>query len=307
MRLRLVLAPVFVLLIPPYPARLCAGRNYYQEALEKYQSKQYPAALAAVRQAVLQDGNNAAHLHLYGLILEALHELGPAEDNLRKAVALAPDQADFQYDLGYLLHQQRNYAEALPVLKRAVELAPENLTARLMLARTYVLSFQQLRIPNFADLALEQLNFIVQRNPRFPSVHHHLGLMYINSGEQTKALEELRTELRYYPDNIQARLEFGETLLRLSQPARAVEQLLIAAQQAPQMHLIHYALAKAYKAEGKTAKAITAARQCVELEPRFGEGHYLLGQLYRDAHQPELAQRHFALFQELKYPAERSP
>jgi predicted Zn-dependent protease len=275
-------------------------KTAYEQALERYQSKQYQEALAPAEEAVREDGGKALTVHLYGLILASLQRLDGAEENLRKAAALAPAQAAFQYDLGYLLHQERKYAEAQPVLKRAVELDPENLMARFMLARTYVFAYHELQIPNFVELTLEQLNYIVKKDPRFPAVHHHLALVYINSGEQTKALNELNTEIGFYPDNNQARLELGETLLRLNQFHKAAEQFLIAAKQAPQVPAIHFGLAKAYKAEGQTAKAIVAARRSVELDPRFADAHYLLGQLYRDSEQQELARHEFELFRQLK-------
>jgi tetratricopeptide (TPR) repeat protein len=184
-----------------------------------------------------------------------------------------------------------------------VELDPENLTARMMLARSYVFSYHELQITNFVELTLEQLNYIAKKDPRFPGVHHHIALVYINSGEPGKAVDELSTELRYYPDNAQARLELGETLLKLNQYHKAVEELVVAARQAPQVASIPCALAKAYKAEGQPGKALEAARKCVELDPQFAAGHYLLGQLYRDANQPELARQQFELFQQLKGPS----
>jgi predicted Zn-dependent protease len=277
-----------------------AQQDLYQEALQKYQSKQYQEALPLAEEALRKDRSNPACYHLYGSIFAALSQFYLAEENLRKAVALAPDQPGFVYDLGAFLHQERKYAEAVPVLKRAVELDPENLTARLMLARTYVFSYHELQIPNFVELTLEQLNYIVKKNPRFPGVHHHLALVYINTGEPAKAIAELRTELGYDTANVQARLELGETLLKLNQYHQAAEELRIAARQAPRMAGIQFSLAKAYKADGQTAKALAAARQCVALNPRFADGHYLLGQLYRDGHQPELARRHFELFRQLK-------
>lgn len=275
-------------------------KTAYEQALEKYQNKQYQQALAPAEEAVRVDGGKAASLHLYGLILAALQRLDGAEENLRKAAALAPDQAAFVYDLGYLLHQERKYVEAQPVLKHAVELDPENLTARFMLARTYVFAYHELQIPNFVELTLEQLNYIVKKDPRFPAVHHHLALVYINTGEQTKALEELNTEIKFYPGNTQARLELGETLLRLNQYHKAAEQFLAASKQAPQMPAIQYGLAKAYKADSQNVKALAAARRCVELDSKFADGHYLLGQLYRDTDQPELARQEFELFRKLK-------
>src|SRR5712671_3837052 len=216
---------VFVTLASTF---LFGQRDPYKEAVENYQHKQYDQALALAEQALQANGNNPAYLHLYGSILATVGRLDSAEECLRKAAAMAPDQPLYAYELGALLHNQRKYPEAVPVLKRAVELGPENLAARMMLARSYVFSFNQLKLPNFVDLTLEQLNYIARKNPRFPAVHHHLALVYINTGE-------LNTELRLFPENAQAMLELGETLLKLNENHKAVNQLQIAAKQAPQM------------------------------------------------------------------------
>jgi predicted Zn-dependent protease len=284
-----------------------AQRNFYQEAIEKYQSKQYEQALPLAEAALGGDRNNPAYSHLYGSILAALSQFYLAEEYLGKAVALAPDQPAFVYDLGALLHQERKYSEAVPVLKRAIELDPANLTARLMLARSYVFSYNELQLPNFEELTLEQLNYIVKKDPRFPGVHHHLALVYINTGELTKATVELNTELHYDPANAQARLELGETLLKLNQYRKASDELQVAAKEAPQLPGVRFALAKAYKADGQPAKALEEARKCVEIDPRFAAGHYLLGQLYRDAGQPELAKQQFELFKQLDNSSVPSP
>jgi tetratricopeptide (TPR) repeat protein len=277
-----------------------AQSDLYKQALEKYQIKQYPGALQLAQKALQEDSENPAKLHLYGLTLAAVGQFEPAEENLRKAVSLAPDQAALAYDLGALLHQERKYAGAVPVLKRAIALDPDNLTARMMLARCYVFSYHELQIPNFSELTLEQLNYIVKKDPKFPRVHHHIALVYINSGQPEKAVAELNTELKYDPADSQARLELGETLLKLNQYRKATQELLLAAKQAPQMPDIQYALAKAYKSEDRTADALDAARKCVELNPQFANGHYLLGVLYRDSNQPELSRQQFELFQQLK-------
>jgi predicted Zn-dependent protease len=279
-----------------------AQRNPFNEALEKYQHKQYEEALPLAAQASLADARNPACLHLYGMVLAAVGRLDSAEENLRQAAELGPDQVAYQFDLGALLHQERKYAQAVPVLRRAVALDPENLSARMMLARSYVFSYNQLNIPKFEELTLEQLHYIEKKDPRFPAVHHHLALVYINSGEPAKAVEELNTELQYFPANTQARLELGETLLKLNENHKAAEQLLIAGKEAPQVASIQYSLAKAYKADSQNAKALEAARRCVELDPQAPGCHYLLGQLYRDLNQPDLAKQHFELYRQYRQP-----
>ncbi len=290
-----------VLLFLTFLPQLAFGqRNLYKEATESYKRKQYDLALSLTTEALQSEGDNPAFLHLNGVILAALGRLDAAEDNFRKAITFAPDQPLYAYELGALLHNQRKYAQAVPALARAVELAPENLPARMMLARSYVFSFNVLKLPNFVDLTLEQLNYIEKKNPQFPAVHHHLALVYINTGELGKAVEELNTELRLFPENAQARLELGETLLTQNEYHKAADQLEIAVKQAPQMPPIYYALGKAYKADGAAAKALKAVQRCVELAPQFASCHYLLGQLYREQNQPEQAKEQFELFKQLK-------
>src|SRR5207249_12289870 len=47
----------------------------YQEALAKYRSKEYPAALAAAAGAVEREPEQAAYRHIYGLCLAAVERL----------------------------------------------------------------------------------------------------------------------------------------------------------------------------------------------------------------------------------------
>jgi tetratricopeptide (TPR) repeat protein len=272
----------------------------YREALEKYQTKDYPAALAAARRAVDEDGNNASYCHIYGLTLAAVQRFREAEENLQKAITLKPAEANFHYDYGYVLFQQRKYDQAVPVLRRAVDLDGENLMARFLLGRAYVSSHRSLRIGNFSQLALEQFAYIGQKNPRFPSVHLYTARIYSNNGDQEKALKELTTELELFPKDTAARVEMGELLLKMGKSDKALELLIQAEKEAPNVPIVHYTLAKAYRAKSQNGEAIKAAQRNLELDPDSAEGHYLLGQLYQETGQAELARREMEVFQEKK-------
>jgi predicted Zn-dependent protease len=274
--------------------------DVYKDAIAKFQDGQLDAALRLAERAVQTNGKNPQYLHLSGSILAAMGRLDAAERYLRQADAIAPQQLPFAFDLGTLLHNERKYPEAVPVLKRAVRLAPENLVARMMLARCYVFSFHELKLPDFVDRTLEQLDYIAKKDPKFPAVHHHLALVYINTGDLAKAERELDLELRLFPENAQARLELGETLLKLNENRKAIDQLQIAAKQAPQVPPIYFALAKAYRAEGDAGKALEAVEHCVALDPQFPTCHYMLGQLYREMNRIEQADEQFEQFKRLR-------
>ncbi len=167
-------------------AGACTARaqsSAYEEALEKYQNKDYPSALSAAERALQQD-NNPSYWHIYGLTLAAVRRFAEAEDNLCRSIELKPGDANFHYDLGYVLYRQKNYDQALTPLKRAVELNGDNLMARFLLGRVYVSAHRTLLISHFSQLALEQFEFIGQKNPRFPSLHYHMALIYINNGNR---------------------------------------------------------------------------------------------------------------------------
>jgi tetratricopeptide (TPR) repeat protein len=280
---------------------------HYREAIEKYRAKDYTAALAAAQRALQEDGNNASNVHIYGLTQAALGQFAEAEENLQKAIALEPAEPSFHYDYGYVLYQQKKYDQSVPVLKRAVELDGENLMARYLLGKAYVICHGSLHIDKFGELSLEQFKFIAEKNPRFPTVHLHMGMIYANAGDQDKALQELTTELELYPRNVQARLEIGEILLKRGEIDKAYEHLVQAEKEAPTIAMVHYNLAMVYRKKAQTAEAIKAAQRCIELDPNFAEGHYLLSQLYRQSGQAELARQEMALFQEIKKKGIASP
>ncbi len=272
----------------------------YQQAIEKYRAKDYPAALDAAKQALKEDENNPFYHHIYGLTLAAMEQFEDAEQNLRQAIALKPDEANFHYDYGYVLYQEKKYDQSVPVLKRAVELDKENLMARYLLGKAYVICQDSLHIPDFSQQALEQFKFIAARKPGFPTVHLHMALIYANSGNDEKAIDELNSELRLFPGNVQARMEMGEILLKMGQPDKAYEHLIQAAKEAPTMPRVHYDLAMVYRKRAKIDEAIKSARKCVELDPGYAEAHYLLGQLYRQAGQLESSRQEMKVFQEIK-------
>lgn len=277
-----------------------AAQSLYEQALAHYRAKEYAAAVSVAAQAVQQDDSNAACHHIYGLSLAAVERFREAEEHLNRAIRLNPDRGDYHYDLGFVLYQQKKYDASVPVLKRAVELDGENLMARFLLGRTYVSSHRSLRLGNFAALALEQFNYVAQKNPRFPTLHYHIAQIHSNNGFVDKAEQELKLELEYYPANAQARVALGELLLRRGETQAAIAQLQLAEKDAPQVGLVHYTLAKAYRESGQLEKAVAAAQKSVKLDPASPDAHYLLGQLYQENGQAELAHQELELFERYK-------
>ncbi len=90
------------------------GRAYM--ALEKY-----PLALAAWERVIARDPKSAeAYNHLAYTCAEQKIRLGEAETWARRAVALEPENGNFQDSLGWVLFQRGKYPQALRALQQAV-------------------------------------------------------------------------------------------------------------------------------------------------------------------------------------------
>jgi Flp pilus assembly protein TadD len=73
---------------------------------------------------------------------------------LRKAMSIEPGNADVIHALGLFLVRQHNYAEALPLLRRAAELAPDNVRY----GYVYAIALNSTDSPQQASALLEQIH-----------------------------------------------------------------------------------------------------------------------------------------------------
>ena len=294
--------------------RLGAESRHYREAGELYEKQQTLMAMLSAQKAVEEDPENADHLFLYGLILTDLKQFSEAEVQLRKAVSLRPDSAEFHYRLAALLLQEKmewkatlgldrrdtstrvvrgTEQEALDSLEAAVKLDPNHFKARLHLGRNYYEHNQHLK-------ARRQFEAVLERDQAYPWLHYHLSMLHSNRGEVQAAIRELEKELELHPTHAQARLELGEWLVKIGLFERGLSHLSQVKQDEVHPVDLNYAIAKAHRGLGNPEQALDAARKCLEMDPEFSDAHYLLGQLYRQTGKPELARQSMQTFQRVK-------
>ena len=271
-----------------------------QQILEKFQQGHYQEASELASRAVQQDSSNAVYQELYGMVLAALGKSSEAEVHLRKAVALRPQQAEFHYNLAQLLldrqeasglhpfapSTRRLMEEAISELQSVLEITPENVEARMALARSY-------NNLNFSEMALKQYSMAVAKEPSRPWLHFQMGMLHSNLSNLEKAMEEFGREIGLYPDHARARIELAELLLQTGETTKAKQHLLRAETELDQSlkHRAHYLLAKVHRDLGEPQKALTALRKSIDLCDSFLYPHYLLAQLYRETEQLDLARQ----------------
>ena len=156
------------------------GRAYYTRSRITEAHKAFLTALEL-------DPRDAKAENNLGLILESEAQPEHAMDAYRKAIAWqdqSPRPSEQPYlNLGSLLMEQSRVSESIPLLQKAVELAPGNAICRLKLGTAY------LRLGKLTD-AQGDLEKAVQLAPDDPAAHYQLGKLY----KEMKVLDRAKAE-----------------------------------------------------------------------------------------------------------------
>ncbi|MFT0533620.1 tetratricopeptide repeat protein [Castellaniella hirudinis] len=137
-----------------------------------------------------------------------------AVDTLKAADLEMPDTPEIKYELGMLLHQQGQTAEFETLMKRVIELDPDDANAYNSLGYTYVDADRNL--PEARDLLERALDL----DPENPFILDSVGWYLFRTGDYEGALEYLRRSYAQMPAaDVAAHL--GETLWMLQRRNQA--------------------------------------------------------------------------------------
>lgn len=90
-------------------------------AMGYFEQNKNTVALDEIKQALSADPNYSDAYNLRGLVYMRLDDPGLAEDSFRRAVALNPRDGNAMHNYGWLLCQQKRYADASQQFARALE------------------------------------------------------------------------------------------------------------------------------------------------------------------------------------------
>ncbi len=163
-------------------------------------------AEAVIAQALEVDESEAELHYLKGrMLLDETGRLREALSEFRRAVQLRPDYVEARIALGNQLLSGANYEDALIQFKAAVQLSPTLVEVHLNLGDAHRANSQWSEAKSSFDRALQM------RSP-LPEAHFNLGLMYMTAGDafpgldQVGALEKAMDEFKTYRDEMGPRL-----------------------------------------------------------------------------------------------------
>jgi tetratricopeptide (TPR) repeat protein len=157
-----------------------------EQARAYYDTRRYDLARRLLEQARAQDPGKAEVCSLLGYVARAQDNLVEAEELWRETVRLEPGHADAHLRLARLAFDRRDYAAALPGLRRYLEVA------RYPAAEAYYLLGRIHLDQNEPALAEENLKKAIRAKADYGDAFYQLGRVYQQQGRDQEAIAELK-------------------------------------------------------------------------------------------------------------------
>jgi tetratricopeptide (TPR) repeat protein len=223
----------------------------------------YRATLAA-------DPVHVDALHLLGVLRHQQGQHAEAADLVRRAVALRPDDAALQLNLGNALKALGELDGAIERFRNALTLAPAFPLAHYNLGNAYA------AIGRHED-AMYAFGHAVRLQPGDASSHNNLGNALHALGRHGEAVDAFRRALKIRPGHAGAHNNLGMSLNALGDSAGALEQFQKALRVQPRFVAAHFNLANTLDGTGHPREAVPAFEAALALQPRFVPALFGLG------------------------------
>ncbi|MEM1041714.1 MAG: tetratricopeptide repeat protein [Bacteroidota bacterium] len=232
-----------------------------------------PDIAAGLRRGLAAGAGHAEALVALGRVLMEQDSLAAAERVLGEASSAYPEDVWAAYWLGVVRTEQQNAPAALDPLRRAVELQPVLVEARIALAEALDAAGQ-------TDAAVAQLEAAVETDSiHHPAAWNNLGFIHLQAGRTDEATSALAAAVRLDPRFAEARVNLASVYLLAGQFDEAVEHLEAAIDARPDYAPAFGNLGVAYARLGRLADARRMFERLLALSPGDQRARAYLAQL----------------------------
>ena len=238
------------------------------------------AAEKALRGALKSGNQGDALLHMrLGMALGAQGRAQEAIVELRRALAIAPGNADVALNLANALAESAQTAEAEKWLRRVIEVQPNHADARFNLGTLYI-GLGRL------DEAATEFRALLRQYPDSADAHNSLGIVLERQLQLEPAAESYRSALALDGNHVSALNNLGNVMRAQSRFDEAQGYYKRAIQQAPahadgylNMGLLRASQNQREEARDWFEKALSVDPRCLEAAINIGEIHRQAGAL----------------------------
>ena len=184
-----------------------ATDSLLQQALALHKAGNLAQADLLYEKILRLDPQHADALHLSGVAAHQRGEHQRAVEQIRRAVALRPNDSTFHCNLGSALQAIGDLDQACAHLTRALELDPQSAEIHFNLGNAFKQAGQ-------TDAAITHYRQALQQRPEYPQALNNLGNTLADRGDLEEAVDCLREAIRLRPDFADPHHNLGNTLTR---------------------------------------------------------------------------------------------
>jgi protein O-mannosyl-transferase len=207
-----------------------------------------PEAVDELRKVLALDPENAAVHSMLGWDLYVLGDLDKAFIHCRRAVEIAPDMGSAHNNLGLVLAKQATRvadpALRTGLLTRAVGEYREAIRLGIISAEGYAHLAGALGQLGRWDEAIVAHQDEIGLRSGYPPAHYNFGMTLDRSGRTDEAADEFREAVRLSPGYALAHLRLGQALVSQHQPVAAAQEFQAALQLDPKLEEARAGLAR---------------------------------------------------------------
>jgi cellulose synthase operon protein C len=211
-------------------------------------------------------------------LLSARGHLSDARTVLDLASKSLPPSAALERAFGEVSELQGDYDVAITHYRAAVATAPKDLAAHFRLAVA-------LRRVRRFDAASEELDHVGAVDQDYPGLLLERGLLFEESGDVNKAIEQFKVALARAPDDPDLELRVGSAYVAIDRPDDALPMLRKVLDKRPTSAEAHHYIGRALMEKGGSsqADALHYLQRAVEIDPNRAEFHVFVARAANDA------------------------
>jgi tetratricopeptide (TPR) repeat protein len=292
------------------------------QAASTARQQRWRQAELLLRQAVLDDSNNAALHYALGDMLRQQEQWDDAFAEISESARLMPDLPENHISLAYIFYRLDDAPNSIAEARTALSMDPMNSEAYQFLGlalyangqyRAAIHAYSEsltrdagnadayydmgiaLRADRNLPAAQAAYNHALQLRPAFWEAHSNLGLTLHEEGKLNEAVAEYREAQRLAPQEPSIRNNLGNTFCDLGDYDSAISELHKLYQEQPEWQQGHSCLASAYMAKKNYEGAIAELELALRQNPAGSVEHRILGQALLLENKPDEALHEFRL------------
>ena len=181
-------------------------------------SKDYQGALGYIAHARDLDRGNASLPYEFGVICVKMNLIGEARKAINEAVALAPENPEYNFGMGTVASFGHDPTEALPYFEKYHLLLPKDPAGILALGTAHFRAKEY-------DAALPWFSQAAENKTTSAAAHYYLGRIAREKGQFDQAIAELTKSQQLEPDQPEVLAELGQIHVQMKKFGDAVNEL----------------------------------------------------------------------------------